>query len=534
MTASLNTFAGLLCLAATSAAAATAAVRPILAINEDNDHYFKLDSSRMTKEALEAYVDDLARGHVTHFFMCPQGQRASFDSKSWEPIWAGLNDPDNKGRTNNIWCVNAKKLHDAGIDPYAVWTARCRAKGIRPWLSMRMNDPHFTDTPAYFRHTSFWREHPELWRYPHSDAKDQGVRWTDCTFDYAHKEVRDYHLAMVRELIERYDADGLELDWMRSPPVFKRGESRRYASLLTEFVRQVRRIASEKEKTVGRRYRLGVRVPTLPSVCAGYGMDVLDWAKEGLIDLVVVANSYHVMDYDIPFVEWRERLAEANPKVALLPSADIGVRCGVPPGGKHISRQFVTVEQYRGWAEALYAQGAKGVYLFNRPYRDAATRAAVYGEGLSPEMVRARPRTYMITERHDCLPDGGVSTARLPVTINGNAATPGDLFFPVRIGVPPTKGRVDLVVGFSRRDDALADVTYRLNGEMAAGEVREEDDPSLYGTIKRCEYAVRIPFAASSLVPGVNGVEVLMGQRRAAGVRISWVSIEVPGKESGK
>ena len=91
MAASLNTFAGLLCLAATSAAAATAAVRPILAINEDNDHYFKLDSSRMTKEALEAYVDDLARGHVTHFFMCPQGQRASFDSKSWEPIWAGLN-----------------------------------------------------------------------------------------------------------------------------------------------------------------------------------------------------------------------------------------------------------------------------------------------------------------------------------------------------------------------------------------------------------------------------------------------------------
>ena len=100
--------------------------------------------------------------------------------------------------------------------------------------------------------------------------------------------------------------------------------------------------------------------------------------------------------------------------------------------------------------------------------------------------------------------------------------------------MPPPKGRVDLVVGFSRRDDALADVTYRLNGEMAAGEVREEADPSLYGTIKRCEYAVRVPFAASSLVPGVNGVEVLMGQRRAAGVRISWVSIEVPGKDYGK
>ena len=513
---------------------ACCAGRPILAINEDNDHYFKLSSSLMTKEALEAYVDDLAHGRVTHFFMCPQGQRASFDSKAWEPIWAGLNDPDNKGRTNNIWCVNAKKLRDAGIDPYATWTARCREKAISPWISMRMNDPHFTDRPEYFRHTSFWREHPELWRYPRSDAKDQGVRWTDCTFDYSHKEVRDYHLAMVRELIERYDADGLELDWMRSPPVFKRGEARRHAHLLTEFVREARKIANAKEQATGRRYRLGVRVPALPSACAGYGMDVVEWAKEGLVDLVVVANSYHVMDYDIPLVEWRERLSAVNANVVLLPSADIDVRCSVPPGGKHMSRQFATVEQYRGWAEALYAHGASGVYLFNLPYRDKATRDAIYGEGLSPETVRGRRRTYMVTERHDCLPGGGVSTARLPVTISGNESIPGDLAFRMRVGVPPPNGVVELVVGYSRNDEALADVTYRLNGEASIGAAQAEGNPSLYGGSHRCGHAVRVPFASSALVQGENLVELLMGARRAAGVRVAWVSIDVPGKDEEK
>ncbi|MBO6060734.1 MAG: hypothetical protein J6P98_01265, partial [Clostridia bacterium] len=30
-------------------------------------------------------------------------------------------------------------FHEHGIDPYAVWFARCREKGLRPWLSVRMN-----------------------------------------------------------------------------------------------------------------------------------------------------------------------------------------------------------------------------------------------------------------------------------------------------------------------------------------------------------------------------------------------------------
>lgn len=60
--------------------------KPLLVINEDNDHYFK--AYPPTKEALEAYVDGMtASGRVTHIVFCACGQRASFDSKTWEPIW---------------------------------------------------------------------------------------------------------------------------------------------------------------------------------------------------------------------------------------------------------------------------------------------------------------------------------------------------------------------------------------------------------------------------------------------------------------
>ena len=55
--------------------------RPLLIINEDNDHYFKLSSDLMTEQALRDYIDDMGQGgHVTHIFFCPFGQRPSYAS----------------------------------------------------------------------------------------------------------------------------------------------------------------------------------------------------------------------------------------------------------------------------------------------------------------------------------------------------------------------------------------------------------------------------------------------------------------------
>ena len=99
----------------------------------------------------------------------------------------------------------------AGLDPYAIWISRCREKRISPWLSMRMNDVHSVDDPSHFLHSTFWREHPEYWRVPHGSA----APWVNRALNYAHAAVREHQMSFVRELLERYDADGLELDWMR-------------------------------------------------------------------------------------------------------------------------------------------------------------------------------------------------------------------------------------------------------------------------------------------------------------------------------
>ena len=111
--------------------------RPVLIINEDNDHYFKQTADLMTLEALQAYIDRMKDSHVTHFFMCPQGQRTSYDSKVHERIWDGMADgsPVNygPGEDGKRWTSNCKKLFEMGIDPYTVWIDRCREDGISPF-----------------------------------------------------------------------------------------------------------------------------------------------------------------------------------------------------------------------------------------------------------------------------------------------------------------------------------------------------------------------------------------------------------------
>ena len=58
--------------------------------------------------------------------LCVNGQRTSYDSKTWEPIWKGMDEPARTDTatatdgTHDRWAVNAWELFKQGIDPYSV------------------------------------------------------------------------------------------------------------------------------------------------------------------------------------------------------------------------------------------------------------------------------------------------------------------------------------------------------------------------------------------------------------------------------
>ena len=492
-------------LSAWTLAALAAFAKPILVINEDNDHYFKLSSELMNEASLKAYAHDIFRGHVTHFFMCAQGQRASFDSKVWEPIWAGLDDPNDRGETNNIWCVNAKKLFDAGIDPYKVWIGCAREKGVSPWMTMRMNDVHFCTTTNYFRNTTFYKTHPE-WRCV-PGLKD-GL-WEKFCMDYSVREVYDYHLAMAKELIDRYDVDGLELDFLRFSWYFRPGERRSKANVLTAFIRDVRAHAEAVGVRRGRKILVGARVPALPVVCATMGMETEKWAKERLIDWLVVCNQYGCTDFALPFVEWRDRMKAIRPDLVLLPGCDHKL------GRNGRDAETMTAALYRGWADGLYAQGAEGLYLFNLPYNPKRVRDAVYGEGLAPETVARGARRCPAT-RHDVMPKGGIEQATLPLDLKC------DRLVPLTLGtVPKRTGEVYLV--FDRDDAALKDLTVLLNGEAPCRPPREVPVKDVAWTGGK--RALAFAFDPVAFVPRVNGV--LIDALPGSAAKVVWCEIRI-------
>lgn len=436
-------------------APAWAGPAPGLALNEDDSHFFgSRTADQMTLEGLHAFVDQYAGTQVSQLFLCPNAMKASFRSRVWDAIW------DLKGTQKapeeelaKKWVENARLLDERGLDPYAVWIARCREKGISPWLSMRMNDVHNVDDPDSYIHGSFWRDHPEYWRVPGSTGG-----WVDRAFDYGIPEVREHHMALVRELLERYDPDGLELDWMRFGYHLKPGHEAEGCELLTQFMKDARALTREWSAKRGHPIKLGARVPTHPDAAVGLGMDGVRWAREGLIDMLVPTPFWASSDFDIRIELWRERLGDSAKNLVLAAGQEILL--GAYPGAKQIENDLTSA---RGFAAAHLHRGADQIYLFNYMDPDPMQGApgayrTLLDKGLGLDEVSLMPRRHPVTYR-DTVPAGVSNNAALPV----DGFKGGD--FRIYLGPAPKTGTAVFVAGLAARDGAAqAEFDVSVNG----------------------------------------------------------------------
>jgi len=457
-------------------AAAGGGGAPLFILNEDDSHfYFSRTAEDMSQAGLEAWVDQYAGTKVTHLFLCPNAMRASYNSAVWDPIWdlRGQNAPPDGDSLWN-WMNNARLLSERNLDPYAVWIARSREKGLSPWLTMRMNDVHNVDDPGNILHSTFWVQHPEFRRVPENPEG-----WVDRAFDYLHPEVREHHMKFIRELLERYDPDGLELDWMRFGYHFAPGREAEGRAVLTQFMREVRALTLEWAAKRGHPIQLGARVPAHPDAAIGLGMDGAAWVQEGLIDMLVPTPFWATADYDIPMELWRERLGAAAKNVTLAAGLEVLMRAY--PSGTAAENALDTA---RGFASAALHRGADAIYLFN--YMDSAPMQggpeayrALLEEGVSPELLAKRARSYPVTYR-DTVPAGVDAQVRLPAK-----AFDTPVEFLLYAG-PASEAPAIIVLGLGAGDGA----------ENAVFSVTLNDQP--------CVFSEAVP--ASSRVPGATRV----------------------------
>lgn len=490
---------------------------PVLIINEDNSHFFGTrPPEKMTLAGLHELIDQYAGTAVTHLFLCPNAMKASFRSRTRDAIW----DPINGQKPQNIWPENAERLHAAGLDPYAVWIARCREKGLSPWLTIRMNDVHGANDVNNFQVSTFWRENPQLWRVPH----DASGSWTNRALNYAHEEVRAYQRAFIEELLERYDPDGIELDWMRFGYHLTPGREREEGPLLTEFVRGVRELTKQWSAKRQHEIKLSVRVPTHPDAATGLGMDAVTWAKEGLVDIIVPAPFWASSDFDIPVELWRERLGNAADRVFLFPALEYNSRPW--PGAQPVPNDLALA---RGFAASAYARGADGIYLFN--WMDSETRpvsaedyALLLLEGLSAQVVAERPRRHPVCYR-DTVPAGFPNDVQLPVDAQKGGT------FRIHIGPRPLAGRAWVVAGLAGSSN-LNDV--HLEAKLNNRPLKQDDDvlPTHQfggGTTRALSFTCPL----EALQDGYNEIQLVQTEG-PQGAQIVWVEIRIDGKPASR
>lgn len=440
--------------------------RPWTIVNLDNNYYQNCYSAEeMTVEAIDRCTDGYLEGPVTHLFVNAQGMRSFYPSKVLEPIWDTFNEP---GAITNVgWLCKAKLLNDKGIDLYAQVLKRARAhKGVEGWISMRMNDIHGVEDPRTMTLSQFWLRRPDLWRVPFDSSRNYPPR----AFDYAHKEVRDLYLAAARELFERYDMDGLDADWTRFPWYLTPGKEKELAYLLTDFMREIRKMANEFAAKRGHPIRVCATVLSSPEANERVGTDPVRWAKEGLVDALFFSCFFWEVDFATPFAEWKKLVGAANPKVRLGTRVDTGIVLG-------FSRKNLSFAEYCGYFERLMEQGCRDFCFFNffnyphfRTNPDPLwTFAIAKGGGITPERVRARTRAYPASYR-----DGHVIGLSQPWWPFGGAvgteasenpdAMPYRPFktCPIEIGRATNVGKVFVEAGFLSAPETPPELT--LNG----------------------------------------------------------------------
>jgi hypothetical protein len=349
--------------------------------NNDGSNILMAYDTLTPKRAYER-IDPYANSGVTNFIHnVNPGMNMGYASKAarmyhWDPpaelpkeAWSTLG----MNMSNNL-----ERLSREGTDPVELVMNRARLRGMGAMLSYRMNELHDVDKPSSPLLSEFWRKHPD-YRVGGYDG------WGKEALNYAIPEVRAYVFGILKEIVERYDLEGLELDFMRFPYYFPfRSDSMStYAGIMTDFVERVRRLTDSTGSVRGRKIQLSARVPTSLKGCAHLGVDPAAWSRKGLVDFLTIAP-FLSTEIDVPVAEFKSACG-ALPIYTCM-EFTIGAR-------------QMTREEKRAAAALLYAAGSDGIYLFNYFVSwDAGLQADidVLAELADPELLAGKDKLYTI------------------------------------------------------------------------------------------------------------------------------------------
>ena len=328
-------------------------------------------AAKFSQRILEELVDEEAAANVDTISYC-----------LFTAFWSDV--PSSK--VTELFPWRPPGMDKAGVDCLEVLIDRCHHHDMRFIADIRMNDRHGGPRKGAAK------AHPE-WALLGSGN------------DFAIEGVREVMLTFTREVLDAYDVDGVEYDYMRWCHMFQPGQGKKNAHLLTDFTRRTRKLLDEAARRRGcERLALGVRVPQNISECEYLGFDLATWIKEGLVDYVVPSDFFH---------------SDSNMKTEDFVKLTRGTDCKIYPAihpmismdGPNEHYRLMTPANYRAAAQNFYGFGADGVSPYNlqrtfsrraTAHRSSSSAAVLWPAALGwlrelshPEEIQQRDRHYL-------------------------------------------------------------------------------------------------------------------------------------------
>jgi len=285
--------------------------------------------------------------HEVYLYETEIGEIFGADSDALDPTSPSFVHSATPGIESQLAANLRQLIADSG-GPLTALSDLCRDAGIPFFPRVRVNS-HYVIDPAHPGYGSFRRENPELLiGRPGEIFPENSVQWgIRSGLDFAHAAVRDHVYRIACETFERFDVDGVELDFMRHSAFFRMEESLANAYLMTDLVARIKARLNEVSAKRGKRLQLAVRVPPTLADSKRIGLDVAHWIRAGLVDIAVVGGGF--ISFETPVDEF-VRAAADTPCLIY----------GCIEATRHMDRHFL-----RALALRWLTDGADGIYLYN-------------------------------------------------------------------------------------------------------------------------------------------------------------------------
>ncbi len=337
-------------------------------INHDNTNFLQqIGNKNWTEKDIVDYALQFEGTHVTDYVMCVSSEgMLVYPTEITTDYLEKYHRTEELGRpvnyTETSYILGAHLVHDVyGTDYIGLWHEYFRKIGINPWLSFRMNDVHELTTSLVGNKpnglvSDFYYKNPQLRRVQHH----ANPGYQECSLNYKYDETRAFILSLINDALNRYDTYGIELDYQREMRLFGIGQEYEGLDILNGFMREVDELVKVYEEKYGHEIKISARVASDIQTCYDFGLDVVTWAKEDIVDLFIPTGRFTTTDTDIPVRTWVTIMSGYDVEIA--PCIEQNIRVSEDSSANEKRHTFTTMTAI---AANAFSQGADKIALYN-------------------------------------------------------------------------------------------------------------------------------------------------------------------------